>query len=106
MAFHTLTQGEMDTLGEFVFRLNNVQADQSITSTGHTPAEWVQEFNDALRCINPSAFGKNYALRPIVEPFPPINVNGDLLPPEEPPTVKVEAVPNSFVGLEMEVVGP
>lgn len=93
----------MDALGEYVFSKNNVSGSQTIDSTGHTPAEWVQEFNDALQCKLMSGFGIPYAGRPVKPPFPPKNANGNLDPPEEPPTVNLGRVPNSFVGLQMEI---
>lgn len=103
MALHTLTQGEMDALGEYVFSKNNVSGSQTIDSTGHTPAEWVQEFNDALQCKLMSGFGIPYAGRPVSPPYPPKNMNGPLEPPDEPPTVKLERVPQRFVGMDIEV---
>lgn len=103
MALHTLTQGEMDALGEYVFSKNNVSGSQTIDSTGHTPAEWVQEFNDALQCKLMSGFGKSYAERPTKPPFPPRNMNGNLSPPEEPPTANLGRIPDRFVGMDIEV---
>ena len=103
MATHVLTSSEMEALGDFVFKQNHVLSTDVISSTGHTVAQWIQEFNDALQCVTASIFSNDYSKRPVERPFPPQNMDGEIGPPPPLPSAMLADVAHAFVGFEIEV---
>ncbi|MCD6118614.1 hypothetical protein J7K50_02120 [bacterium] len=104
MAMHVLTELEMSSLGNLVFEENDVSGSDTIASTGHTPHDWIQEVNDALRSLAESIFGHSYTNRSVVSPYPPLNMNGDIEPPDIlPSTAQLDDMAQSFVGYEIEI---